>query len=873
MRFRGFLALIRAFTLRPLLQHRLRSLMTVGGVALGLAVVGAVHLSTKSAVASFASNLDLVEGRSDFHIQGSGFPLHEKWLQEFAWFWEVGTMTPLLEGRARTADGTRLRVYGVDLIGDAAVRDYFRADDLPPHGEGEDRRADPFQGQLRTDAFLRLLQEDRRQILVPENLADALGLQVGSEVELSIGGRRWDFQVGSILDRLGIAGAFGGNLIIMDIATAQDVLGKPGVLDRIDFTLHDSEQEAPVSRVEKQIAGRLTLHRKGELSRQSSRMLASFQLNLRVLSYLALIVGVLLIYNTVSLSTISRRSEVAVLRALGTSSRVILALFLAEALLLGLVGAAAGVLAAPLLSSFAQELVGRTVGEFYGGGAIEPAGGRLEPGVLITLGCVGVGVAILSGLRPAWGATRLAPVEVLREGSWSGGGFRHYRGLIITSAAALSLGCILSFGRAVNGIPLFGYLACLLFTAGFALGALPAMHVALSLARKLIFSSVGVEARLALRQLQGNTSRVILAVVSLMIAASMFVGVATMVGSFRATVQAWIHQTFVADLFVRAAGTSQWESPLSAGTISGIEGIPEVEAVGTFRGGTIHWHGVPVTLAGAGFQVLEKHGRLLFADSRPSAQIVRHARLRESVLVSEPFSRRFGVARGDRIRLRTPSGPRDVEVEATYFDYSSDRGAIVMDRSLFGELFGDRRADTLAVYLRPGADADIVSDKIRTGLPGQRLSIQPTSELRAAALEVFDRTFRITYGLELIALIVAVLGVTNTLAGLILERRGEFSVLRFLGALRQQIRRITLTEAAMLGVAGCLLGLALGLVLSLLLIYVINLQSFGWTIQFDFPFVFVSGGLVLIFLVTVLAGIYPALLTGRIDPLRALRTG
>ncbi len=849
--------------------------MTVGGVALGLAVVGAVHLSTKSAVASFARNLDLLEGHSDFHVQGSGFPLHEEWLQEFAWFWEFGTMTPLLAGRARTTDGTRLRVYGVDLIGDAAVRDYFRADDRPPHGEGEDRRADPFKGQLRTDAFLRLLQEDLRQILVPEDLAAALDLQVGSGMELSIGGRKWHLQVGSILDRLGIAGAFGGNLIIMDIATAQDVLGKPGVLDRIDFTLHDSEQEAPVSRVEKQIAGRLTLHRKGELSRQSSRMLGSFQLNLRVLSYLALMVGVLLIYNTVSLSTISRRSEVAVLRALGTSSRVILALFLAEALLLGLVGAAAGVLAAPLLSSFAQELVGRTVGEFYGGGALGPTGGRLEPGVLITLACVGIGVAILSGLRPAWGATRLAPVEVLREGSWAGGGFRHYRGLVITSAVSLLLGCILSFGRALNGIPLFGYMACFLFTAGFALGALPAMHVALRLARKLIFSSVGVEARLALRQLQGNTSRVILAVVSLMIAASMFVGVATMVGSFRATVQAWIHQTFVADLFVRAAGTSggEWESPLSVGTISGIEGISEVEAVGTFRGGTIHWQGVPVTLAGAGFQVLEKHGRLLFADSRPSAQIVRRARLRDSVLVSEPFSRRFGVARGDGIRLRTPSGPRDVEVEATYFDYSSDRGAIVMDRSLFGELFGDRRADTLAVYLRPGADADIVSDKIRTGFPGQRLSIQPTSELRAAALEVFDRTFRITYGLELIALIVAVLGVTNTLAGLILERRGEFSVLRFLGALRQQIRRITLTEAAMLGVAGCLLGLALGLVLSLLLIYVINLQSFGWTIQFDFPFVFVSGGLVLIFLVTVLAGIYPALLTGRIDALRALRTG
>ena len=874
MRLSRFLSLVRGFTLRPLLQHRLRSLLTIGGVALGLAVVGAVHLSTKRAVASFAYSLDLVEGRSDFHVEGSGFPLQENWLQEFAWFWEFGTMTPRLEGRARTPDGTQVRVYGVDLIGDATVRDYFRTQDLQPGGEHGEQGTDPASARLKTESFLRLLEEDR-QILVPENLALRQGLQVGSELNLTIGGRRWSFEVGSILDRLGIAGAFGGNLIIMDIATAQDVLGKAGVLDRIDFKLHDSRQQGALHRMETQIAGRLTLHRKGDLSRQSNRMLSSFQLNLRVLSYLALVVGVILIYNTVGLSAISRRSEVAILRALGTSKRVIFALFLAEAFLLGLVGTVAGVLVTPSLSSLAELLVGRTVGEFYGGAFIEPSGRILEPDVLITLACVGVGVAIASGIRPAWSATRLAPVEVLREGSWSAGTFSHQRELALTSAAVLSFGCLVSFGRAVNGIPVFGYLACLLFIAGFALGAMPVMRWVLSLARKWILPWLGVEARLALRQLHGNTNRVILAVVSLMIAASMFVGVATMVGSFRTTVQEWIHQTFIADLFLRAAGASggEWSNPLSVRTVSRIEGIPGVEAVGTFRGRTIDWEGVPVTLAGSGFRVLEKHGRLLFMDPRSSAEIVQSARVRDGVLVSEPFSRRFGVARGDQITLRTPSGPRSLEVEATYYDYSSDRGAIVMERSLFDELFGDRSADTLAVYLGQGADSEIVSDRIRSALSGQSLSIQTTSALRASALAVFDRTFRSTYGLEIIALIVAALGVTNTLAALIIERRGEFSVLRFLGAFEKQIRRITLTEAMVLGLAGCLLGLALGLVLSVLLIYVINLQSFGWTIQFDFPFLFIAGGLTLILLVTVLAGIYPALLTSRMDALRALRTG
>ena len=867
MRWTSFFSLVRKFTLRPILQYRLRSFLTVAGVALGLAVVGAVHLSTKRAVMSFSQSLDLVEGRSDFHVQGSGFPLQESWLQEFAWFWEFGSMTPRLEGRAGTSDGTQLRVYGVDLVGDTAVRDYFRS-------QGETSGTNPGTDRLRPGSFLSLLEKDR-QVLVPETLARRHGLQVGSQLKLYIGGRAWDFEVGSILGRLGIAGAFGGNLIIMDIATAQDVLGKAGLIDRIDFRLDDSRQESAVRRVESQIAGRLTLHRKGDLSRQSSRMLGSFQLNLRVLSYLGLIVGVVLIYSTVGLSAISRRSEVATLRALGTSRSVIFALFLAEAVFLGFLGAAAGVILAPWLGSFAELLVGRTIGEFYGGVTGGPAHDQLEPGILIALACVGMGVAIVAGIRPAWSATRLSPVEVLREGPWSLARLSHQRGLALTSAVAIALACLLSFGPPVNGVPVFGYLACLLFLCAFALGALPVMDVVLNLVRNRIPSWVGVETRLALRQLHGNASRVILAVVSLMIAVSMFVGVATMVGSFRTTVQAWIEQTFVADLFLRAAGTSgrNGSSPLSFDTISRIEGIPGVDAVGTFRGTTIDWEGVPVTLAGAGFRVLEKHGRLLFADSRSSAEIVHRARAGDRVLVSEPFSRRFGVARGDEISLRTPSGPRSLKVEAIYYDYSSDRGVIVMDRSLFDELFRDRSADTLAVYLGPGEDSDLVSDRIRLALSGQVLSIQPSSALRASALRVFDRTFRITYGLEIIALIVAALGVTNTLATLILERRGEFSLLRFLGAFKKQIRRITLAEAMVLGLAGCLLGLALGLVLSLLLVYVINLQSFGWTIQFDFPFVLVAAGLTLILLVTVVAGIYPALLVSRMDALRALRTG
>ena len=715
-------------------------------------------------------------------------------------------------------------------------------------------------------------------------------LTVGENVELPLqlqGAEAAPARVFDLLELVGLSGQAnrfpnqlsGGEM--QRAAVARALVTRPPLLlaDEPTGNLDTDNGEIVLGQLrdlERQSRDRLVFHRKGELAAQSRRMLGSFQLNLRILSYLALIVGVILICNTVGLSAISRRTEIATLRTLGTSRRVVFSLFLAEALCFGLAGAVGGVLLAPYLASLAELMVGRTVGEFYGGANIGTAQTGLELEVLILLVLAGVGVALASGARPAWSTTRVAPVEVLRKGSWSARTSRtQLLGLSLAGGGAFLSASLLSLGPPLDGIPLLGYLACLLYILAFALAALPAMHLVLAALRNYVWPVLGVESRLALRQLQGNTSRVSLAVVSLMIAAAMFVGVATMVGSFSTTVQAWINQTFVADLFVRSAGGSpaDWSSPLAPEIISRIEEISGIDAVGTFRGASIEWEDVPITLAGSEFRVLQDYGKLLFMEQRPAAEIVASARAGKRVIVSEPFSRRFGLTRGDRIDLKTPSGIRPLEIEAVYYDYSSDRGVVVMDRGLFGHLFGDRSANTLAIYLSPAADSESVSRRIRSALSGIKLVIQPSSDLRASALRVFDRTFAITYGVEFIALMVAALGVMNTLAGLILERRGEFALLRFLGALPGQLRRITLAEATLLGLIGCLFGSVLGQILALVLIYVINLQSFGWTIQFDPPLAFVTGGLLLVFVVTVLAGIYPALLTSRMDALRALRTG
>jgi putative ABC transport system permease protein len=226
------------------------------------------------------------------------------------------------------------------------------------------------------------------------------------------------------------------------------------------------------------------------------------------------------------------------------------------------------------------------------------------------------------------------------------------------------------------------------------------------------------------------------------------------------------------------------------------------------------------------------------------------------------------VRRGDRIELATPLGTYPFEVKGVYYDYSNDRGTIVLDRDVYGRLFRDDTASTLAIYLRPGSNSDEVKAQLdrRLGEHGYQFLITPNAALQRAVLRVFDRTFAITYALEIVALLIASLGIANSLLAFVIERRRELGVLRVLGASRGQLRKIILTEAGLVGLLGNLAGGAMGLLLSLILIYTVNKQSFGWTIQFSYPVLFLTLSGVAIWLVSIIAALYPARVAARFRP-------
>jgi putative ABC transport system permease protein len=377
---------------------------------------------------------------------------------------------------------------------------------------------------------------------------------------------------------------------------------------------------------------------------------------------------------------------------------------------------------------------------------------------------------------------------------------------------------------------------------------------------------------MASRNLLSGLNRSSLAVGALVMGAALLVSVAVMVGSFRSTVETWIAQTLKADLYVRSGTPSaRFDTFLDPALEGTVQALDVVAAVDAYRGFEYEHRGERVQVGGAETAVLAGYGRLLFMDGADSAEVLARLPGRLAAVVSEPLARRFHLARGDVFPLRTPSGEVPLEIEGVYQDYSSERGTVLMDRGTLRSLYRDPRVNALAVYLKPGVPPETGRQALLTAAgPDKRLFVRSNAELRVEVLRIFDQTFAITWAMELIALAVAVMGILAALTALILERSHEIAVLRYLGATRFQVQAMVLWEAGLLGSVGCALGAAVGGVLSLLLIYVINLQSFGWTIRLDPPWGFLLASLGLVAFATLGAGIYPARTASRLDTQRAL---
>jgi putative ABC transport system permease protein len=383
---------------------------------------------------------------------------------------------------------------------------------------------------------------------------------------------------------------------------------------------------------------------------------------------------------------------------------------------------------------------------------------------------------------------------------------------------------------------------------------------------------LGVEALLALRSLGASLNRTSVLTAALATAVAMTSSVGIMVGSFRETVRLWIDNELKADFYLRPAGMSAADRhpTLNSGIANEIEHIPGVAAVDRFRAYSISYEGLPAMLGAGETSTIQNSDTTRFLPGENRDVILSKLPKGDYAIVSEPFANKHHVRPGSILHISLAGVIRSFEVLGIYYDYSSERGIIVLDRRTLLRYLPDPASSNLAVYLKSGANTNQVRTAMDRAISGRAVMVFSNSDLRRGAIAVFDRTFGITYALEAVAVAVAIMGIAGALLAMVIDRRREFALLRFLGAAQPQVRRIVLCEAGLLGLLSNGIGLVLGIALSLILIFVINKQSFGWTIQFHWPVALLLAALTAVYAATVLAGLYPARTVTQMKPIEVI---
>jgi putative ABC transport system permease protein len=857
-------ALFSSLVLRHLRANALRSLVTLLAVALGVAISLAIDLANATAVDSFASSVNVISNHVNLQVLGVGNGFDERALTRVERIAGVQYASPAIEGAivvgARPDDpfsGEILRVLGIDVVRPV------------PHDENQSSDAPSGFDQATSGTDLETLI-DGRGVILSARVAQRYHLRVGSRLHALAGARATDLTVSAILPAA-LAGV-DSSVAFVDIVTAQEVFGKIGVLDRIDCVVDPAQLKSVQAQVQRVLPPGARAVEPSVRTDEIRRMLRSFQINLAALSYIALLVGMYLIYNTVAISVVQRRPEIGTLRALGATRGQIFATFVGEGILFGVGGALVGLMLGGLLAQFSVNAVARTVSTIYVGTHADHVVYAWP--VLLKACAVGLIAATLSALVPAIEAASTAPAITLRSAGFEGRGATRPDLRIVALAVLLLVGAwFAAAAPAIDGIPLFGYVSglCAIFSASL---LMPLLIAGIAWAGRLFGARLRPPERLAVANMGASPLRNSVAIASLMIAVAMMISIAVLIGSFRMTVIAWAQDSLRADLFIRPLGLADasYDARFGPSTVAALRAVPGVAAVDTFRYITLPFRGTITNLGAADLDALALRPKTRFLGEADPRRLAATLPGSLGVLASEPFVTRFGMHVGDLIPVDTPSGHVDFRIAAVYNDYSSDAGIFLVDERTFARLFHDDSVNSMAVYAKPGADLVGLRTRILRSLAPLRIDVQTTRELRSLVIAIFNRTFAITYALYLISITIAVLGVVTTLFALVLERRRQIALLRYLGLSVGQVRRMVLAEAGLIGFFGGVSGVAVGMVLALLLIFVIDRQSFGWLIELHVPYDFLIEAVVMVVVVALLAGLYPASVAARIRTAEALRT-
>jgi len=799
-------------------RHVLRTALTTAGIVLGVAVFVGMHTANQSVLYAFSTTVDRIAGKTELQLTAGETGFDEEILEKVQGASSVRVAVPVIEAvvDSRLAGQGNLLILGIDMTGDRSLRDY----DLE---SGDEAVVD--------DPLVFLAQPD--SIMLAKEFADRNQLAIGSRVTLgTVEGDR-QFTVRGVMKSSGLTSAFGGSLAIMDIYAAQKMFGRGRKFDRVDLALKPGVTIAAAQQELAALVGPgFQIDPPSGRGQQFEAMLAAYSMMVGISSLFALFIGMFIIYNSFAIAVTQRRAEIGILRALGATRRQIRWLFLGESAVTGLVGSLGGLAFGVLIARGIAASIGTLIADVYG---VAQHADELStsPALLALALAIGIGTSIVAAAIPARNAARVDPVQALQKGKYQilSAGESRLRAALGVALGAVSIGC-LSTGMSR---PIFyaGYVLAIVVS----LLVSPLLSLALARAlRPLLKWLRPVEGALAADSLIQSPRRTSASVSALMLSLALVVAFAGMARASYDSIIDWMESALNPELFVLPSQNVVMRTirfPPSMGPE--IAAIPGVERVQMVRDARIVFRQTPVMVVAVEVDSIAETVRRepVAGDAE---DMYRRTAAGEGLMVSDNLAQLQGLELGELLEVPAPNGLIRLPIVGIVVDYSDQQGTILMDRSLFIRYWNDDSVNVFRVYLQPGAPPADVRQRILERYAGARQVFVLTNvELKRYILKITDQWFGLTSVQIAVAVLVAILGIVNTLTVSITDRRRELGVLQAVGGLHGQIRRTIWLEALSIGTLGLALGFSLGAVNLYYILQIVHHDIAGMRLDYVFP--------------------------------------
>jgi len=845
--------LLRHISLRRLKLHKAHTFMSVCGIALGVSAIVSIGIVSTSVVRSFEDSISSIAGRANLQISDgqSGFP--ETMVERVQAVPGVEYAVPVIETTAMLVGNKNrsIMIIGIDMLQDHHMRDYRVTDDTAEI----------------PDPLLFLAKSD--SVLVARDLAreNNLGMDRAVEIETVRGIRSLTMR--GFLEPVGPAKAMGNSLAVMDIYAAQMAFGKEGRIDRIDVSVQRNEDTDVVrKRLQSALPAGYLIESPAVRSGQIEGIISNLKRNISSIAFIAICIGMYLIYNAISINVVHRRKEIGILRALGAARGSIVKLFLMETLIISVIGSGLGIGFGILLAHGSMEAFGQNIASQYQLNAPSAAPLIITQEHIATGLILGMLTSILAALFPAFAGARVTPISAIRSLPFSEETFLSKRKLALASLLllALSLGTLLVYNATKHSSP--RSIAPLIFVAEFSLlfgatFALPsALRAFISLYQRFIAPRFGAASRLAGLNIRKNINRNAVAAGAVFLSIALFTSISNIVFSVRWSVMEWLDTSSNSDLFVTAGHTFSGHAgkhvPLPLAMRKEIERIKEVRYTDLYRQVFIPFKESRILLESVDVQRRLDHSSFVVTKGN-AADIGKLMPGQNNVLASESLASRHNIKPGDTLLLSTPGGPVRFGVAAIVVDFGYEFGSVLMDNQTYQNYWHDNLADIITVQVKKKQDIPLVRDTIQKQWGKQmRLFVLPMEEYKKEGQKLIDEMYNIFHAMDLLTLSIACIGIVITLLASVLERKRELGVIRAMGALRRQVMNIVVLEALLLGALGAIAGICVGIAIGWMGIegFVSGEAGMSMLYRIDYSAMLKAMALALGF--SGLAGLYPA---------------